>query len=261
MTLRNINLVSRLVTKTTQLQHKAAQTLKGAQEAATKIREKAEEDAAELKAELASKKNALEEKERALEEKESALDLKERRLDARGVLTDEDATKIDIALWELEREGETYIDMMETYSSQPRSVSSEILASVRRGEGPSPMPKALENYNGICLKIRGNNQVPSSVHEHPKYQILSKELDSCKRSEKMWREAFWGLEEASRSSPAKRASPRKDGSSSEEEEEQQQEGGQEKENEANRKKLGGVRLRMWFLGFCLKSHWWIRNPT
>ena len=48
MTLRNINLVSRLVTKTTQLQHKAAQTLKGAQEAATKIREKAEEDAARI---------------------------------------------------------------------------------------------------------------------------------------------------------------------------------------------------------------------
>ena len=95
------------------------------------------------------------------------------------------------------------------------------------------MPKALEDYNSICLKIRGN-QILSQ--EHSKYQILSQELDSCKRSEKMWREAFWGLEESSRSSPAKRASSTKDGSSSEEEEEQQQEGGQEKENEANRKK-------------------------
>ena len=186
--------------------------------------------------ELASKKNALEEKERALEEKESALDLKERRLDARGVLTDEDATKIDIALWELESEGDTYIDRMETYSSQPRSVSSEILAAVRRGEGPSPMPKALENYNSICLKIRGNNQVPSYVHEHPKYQSLRQELDSCKRSEKMWEEAYWGLVEARKSSLGKRASSRKDGSSSEEEDEEQQEGEQEKESEANRKK-------------------------
>ena len=164
------------------------------------------------------------------------MDLKERRLDARGVLTDEDATKIDIALWELEREGETYITMMDTYSSQPRSVSSEILASVRRGEGPSPMPKALENYNSICLKIQGNNQVPSYVHEHSKYQSLSQELDSCKRSEKMWREAYWGSEEASKSSLGKRASSRKDGSSSEEEHEEQQEGEQEKESEANRKK-------------------------
>ena len=154
------------------------------------------------------------------------LDLKELRLDARGVLTDEDATKIDIALWELEREEDTYITRMETYSSQPRSVSSEILASVRRGEGPSPMPKALENYNSICLKIRGNNQVPSYVHEHPKYQSLRQELDSCKRSEKMWREAFWGLEEACRSSRAKRSSSRKYGSSSEEEHEEQQEGEQ-----------------------------------
>jgi uncharacterized membrane protein YfbV (UPF0208 family) len=57
------------------------------------------------------------------------------------------------------------------------------------------MPKALEDYNGICLKIRGNSQVPSYVHEHPKYQSLSQELDSCKRSEKMWRKTFWGLEE------------------------------------------------------------------
>ena len=228
-TMRNFKLAEKHNTESNQLLDVAKQTLENAKETDTKIKEKAEkaeEDAAELKAELASKENELKEKERAL-------DLKERRLDARGVLTDEDATKIDIALWELESEGDKYIDRMETYSSQPRSVSSEILATVRRGEGPSPMPKALENYNSICLKIRGN-QILSQ--EHSKYQILSQELDSCKRSEKMWREAFWGLEEASRSSPAKRASPRKDGSSSEEEEEQQQEGGQEKENEANRKK-------------------------
>jgi vacuolar-type H+-ATPase subunit H len=147
-TLRNFKLGKKFFTEanqnlkeSVQTSEKTNQTLKKAKEDAAKIREEAEEDAAESKAELASKENAL-----ALKEKEGALDLMERRLDARGVLTDEDATKIDIALWGLESEGDTYITRMETYSSQPRSVSSEILASVRRGEGPSPMPKALEDY-------------------------------------------------------------------------------------------------------------------
>ena len=46
----------------------------------------------------------------------------------------------------------------------------------------------------------------------------------------MWQEAFWGLEEASKSSLAKRAS------SEEEDDEEQQEGEQEKENETKSEK-------------------------
>ena len=81
------------------------QTLKGANENVTVLR-KAQ----------AIRESDLISKEFAMKEKEEELNKKERRLDARGVLNEEDATKIDSALMRLEDEGDMYIFMMEKYN-------------------------------------------------------------------------------------------------------------------------------------------------
>ena len=120
------------------------------------------------------------------------------------------------------------------------TVSSSILDSVRRGGRPAPMPEALEDYNGMCMKIRGNNQVPSSVAEHPKYKMLCLELESCKRSLKTHQavhstvDCMAASEEDDEATMITTPEEEKEEEKEEEEEEGDQEGDQEGDHEAQK---------------------------